>query len=69
MQWQYWQQPHGGLYCMLRLLHGQIAGPSEIFDAISLEADVDYNIEGASDALGKRPSDMQVGIRDQGMKI
>ena len=31
----------------------KIAGPSEIFDAISLEADVDYNIEGASDALGK----------------
>ena len=43
----------------------KIAGPSEIFDAISLEADVDYNIEGASDALDKSPSDMQVVVMDR----
>ncbi len=31
----------------------KIAGPSEIFDAISLEADVDYNIEGVRYSLAE----------------
>ena len=53
------------------LLHGsdcymdKIAGSAEIAGHISLEADVDYNIEGASNALGRRPQDMKVVVMDR----
>ena len=57
--------PRGSLLHAPDCYMDKIAGPSEIFDAISLEADVDYNIEGASDALGKSPSDMQVVVMDR----
>ena len=43
----------------------KIAGPAEISDVTSLEADVDYNIEGASNALGKRPDEMKVVVMDR----
>ena len=43
----------------------KIAGPAEISDVTSLEADVDYNIEGASNALGKRPEEMKVVVMDR----
>ena len=43
----------------------KIAGPAEIAGHISLEADVDYNIEGASNALGRRPQDMKVVVMDR----
>ena len=43
----------------------KIAGPPEISGVTSLEADVDYNIEGASNALGKRPEDMKVVVMDR----
>ena len=43
----------------------KIAGPAEISDVTSLEADVDYNIEGASNALGKRSEEMKVVVMDR----
>tara|TARA_Y100000746_G_scaffold6859_1_gene6329 strand:+ start:110 stop:1057 length:948 start_codon:yes stop_codon:yes gene_type:complete len=43
----------------------KIAGPAEISGVTSLEADVDYNIEGASNALGKRPEEMKVVVMDR----
>ncbi|MDG1540165.1 MAG: class II fructose-bisphosphatase [Candidatus Thalassarchaeaceae archaeon] len=43
----------------------KIAGPAEISGVTSLEADVDYNIEGASNALGKRPDEMKVVVMDR----
>ena len=43
----------------------KIAGPAEISEVTSLEADVDYNIEGASNALGKRPDEMKVVVMDR----
>ena len=43
----------------------KIAGPREISGEVSLEADVAYNIEGASTALGKRPEEMKVVVMDR----
>ena len=43
----------------------KIAGPAEISGVTSLEADVVYNIEGASNALGKRPEEMKVVVMDR----
>ena len=43
----------------------KIAGPAEISGVTSLEADVDYNIEGASNAIGKRPEEMKVVVMDR----
>lgn len=57
--------PRGSLLHAPDCYMEKIAGPAEISGAISLEADVDYNIEGASDALGKRPEDMQVVVMDR----
>ena len=43
----------------------KIAGPAEISGVTSLEADVDYNIEGASNAMGKRAEEMKVVVMDR----
>ena len=43
----------------------KIAGPPEISGVTSLEADVDYNIEGASNAMGKRAEEMKVVVMDR----
>ena len=43
----------------------KIAGPAAISGVTSLEADVDYNIEGASSALGKSLEEMQVVVMDR----
>ena len=57
--------PRGSLLHAPDCYMDKIAGPAEISGAISLEAEVDYNIEAASDALGKRPEDMQVVVMDR----
>ena len=57
--------PRGSLLHAPDCYMDKIAGPAEISGAISLEAEVDYNIEGASDALGKRPEDMKVVVMDR----
>ena len=43
----------------------KIAGPPEISGVTSLEADVDYNIEGASNAMGKRTEEMKIVVMDR----
>jgi len=43
----------------------KIAGPAEISTEISLEADVEYNIEGACSALEKSPQDLTVVVMDR----
>ena len=57
--------PRGSLLHAPDCYMDKIAGPAEISGVISLEAEVDYNIEGASDALGKRPEDMKVVVMDR----
>ena len=57
--------PRGSLLHAPDCYMDKIAGPAEISEAISLEADVAYNIEGASDALGKNPEEMQVVVMDR----
>tara|TARA_B100000959_G_scaffold266273_1_gene308539 strand:+ start:891 stop:1850 length:960 start_codon:yes stop_codon:yes gene_type:complete len=57
--------PRGSLLHAPDCYMDKIAGPETISGVTSLEADVDYNIEGASDALGKRPEEMQVVVMDR----
>ena len=57
--------PRGSLLHAPDCYMDKIAGPAEISGVTSLEANVDYNIEGASGALGKRPEEMQVVVMDR----
>jgi len=57
--------PRGSLLHAPDCYMDKIAGPAEISGVTSLEADVDYNIEGASNALGKRPDEMKVVVMDR----
>ncbi len=57
--------PRGSLLHAPDCYMDKIAGPGAISEVTSLEADVDYNIEGASNALGKRPEDMQIVVMDR----
>ncbi|MBR79906.1 MAG: fructose-bisphosphatase class II [Euryarchaeota archaeon] len=57
--------PQGSLLHAPDCYMDKIAGPAEISGEISLEADVAYNIEGASSALEKRPEDMKVVVMDR----
>ena len=57
--------PRGSLLHAPDCYMDKIAGPAEISGVTSLEADVDYNIEGASNALGKRPEEMKVVVMDR----
>jgi len=57
--------PKGSLLHAPDCYMDKIAGPAEISGEISLEADVAYNIEGASSALEKRPEDMKVVVMDR----
>ena len=57
--------PRGSLLHAPDCYMDKIAGPETISGVTSLEADVTYNIEGASDALGKRPEEMQVVVMDR----
>jgi len=43
----------------------KIAGPPAIADAVALEADVSYNVEGACAALEKRPDELNVVVMDR----
>ncbi len=57
--------PRGSLLHAPDCYMDKIAGPAEISGVTSLEADVDYNIEGASNAIGKRPEEMKVVVMDR----
>ena len=57
--------PRGSLLHAPDCYMDKIAGPKEISDVTSLEADAAYNIEGASHALGKRPEEMKVVVMDR----
>ena len=57
--------PRGSLLHAPDCYMDKIAGPATISGVTILEADVDYNIEGASDALGKIPEEMQVVVMDR----
>ncbi len=57
--------PRGSLLHAPDCYMDKIAGPAEISGEVSLEADVAYNVEGASSALEKRPEDMHVVVMDR----
>jgi fructose-1,6-bisphosphatase class II len=57
--------PRGSLLHAPDCYMDKIAGPEAISGVTSLEADVDYNIEGASSALGKRPEELQIVVMDR----
>ncbi|RAH07379.1 MAG: class II fructose-bisphosphatase [Methanobacteriota archaeon] len=57
--------PRGSLLHAPDCYMDKIAGPAEISGEVSLEADVAYNIEAASNALGKRADEMKVVVMDR----
>ena len=57
--------PRGSLLHAPDCYMDKIAGPEAISGVTSLEADVDYNIGGASSALGKRPEELQIVVMDR----
>ena len=57
--------PRGSLLHAPDCYMDKIAGPAEISGEVSLEADVAYNIEAASNALEKRADEMNVVVMDR----